>query len=39
MKYLGNYKNWIKHEWIAALLSNQGTARPCGGKRPDSLEE
>ena len=39
MKYLGNYKNWIKPEWIDALLSNQGTARPCGGKRPDSPEE
>ena len=39
MKYLGNYKNWIKPEWISELISNQGTARPCDGKRPDSPEE
>ena len=39
MRYLGNYKDWIKPEWINELISNQGTARPCNGKRPDSPEE
>lgn len=39
MKYLGNYKDWFKQEWIDELLSEQGTPRPKQGKRPDSPEE
>lgn len=28
MKYLGNYKPWIKQEWIDKTLSQPGQARP-----------
>lgn len=39
MNYIGNFSSWIEEEWTNEILSNEGTARPKGGKRPDSLEE
>lgn len=38
MKYLDNYRTWIKQEYIDFLLSNNGTPRPNGGKNPDCEE-
>jgi hypothetical protein len=28
MKYIGNYKDWIKTSWVEELLENQGVAAP-----------
>jgi hypothetical protein len=28
MKYIGNYASWIQQEWIDAILSKNGQARP-----------
>lgn len=39
MKYIGNFADWIKDEWIEEILSNRGTARPAEVKKPDSPEE
>jgi hypothetical protein len=38
MNYIGNYKNWIKQEYIDFMLSTDGTPRPSGGRNPDSEE-
>ena len=38
MKYIGNFADWIKPEWIEYLLSNEGSKRPSGGENPDSEE-
>lgn len=38
MKFLGNYKNWIKDEWIEELLTSDGIPRPSGGDLPDTPE-
>ena len=38
MKFIGNFENWIKQEWIEYMLSNDGTPRPGGGRNPDSEE-
>lgn len=39
MEYIGNFKEWIRDEWITKLLSESGTPRPSGGKSPDTPEE
>lgn len=39
MKLVGNYKNYIKQEWIDEVLSSKGTGRPAEGKTPDSPQE
>lgn len=39
MKLIGNFKEFIKQEWIDEILHSQGTGRPGQGKRPDSPEE
>ena len=38
MKYIGNFENWIKPEWIEYMLANNGTPRPSGGRNPESEE-
>jgi hypothetical protein len=39
MKYIGNFSNWIKTEWVEYLLNNNGTMRPnTAGENPDSEE-
>ena len=39
MKYLGNFKHWIKQEWIDYLLTHDGTLRPkTTEENPDSPE-
>lgn len=38
MKYVGNYKDWIKDEYIDYILNNDGTCRPGGGRNPDTEE-
>jgi hypothetical protein len=38
MLFVGNYKDWIKPEWIEFLLANDGTKRPSGGENPDCEE-
>ena len=38
MEYIGNYNSWINPEYIEYMLSNDGTARPGGGRNPDSEE-
>lgn len=39
MRYLGNYKDWIRHEWLIEVLEQTGTPRPSSGKKPNSPEE
>lgn len=39
MEYIGNFNEWIKEEWLHKLLSEKGTPRPSGGKKPTSPEE
>ena len=39
MQFIGNYRDYIKQEWIDELLANQGTPRPSKGKKPESPEE
>ena len=39
MKYMGNFKEHIKQEWIDELFMNVGTPRPSHGKKPNSIEE
>ena len=36
MKYIDNFKHWIKQEWIDELLTSKGMARFKEGPRPDS---
>jgi hypothetical protein len=39
MKYIGNFKNWIKEEWVTYLLNNHGIPRPnTVGENPNSEE-
>jgi hypothetical protein len=39
MKYMGNYRDWIKEDWIYYLLNNNGTLRPKKSEdNPDSEE-
>jgi hypothetical protein len=38
MKYVGNFVDWIKQEYIDYMLANDGTPRPAGGRNPDSEE-
>lgn len=38
MEFVGNFKNWIDPNWIEFLKSNEGTARPKDGQKPDSPE-
>lgn len=38
MKFIGNFAEWIKPEWIEYLLTNDGSKRPSGGENPDSEE-
>ena len=39
MKFLGNFKHWIRPDWLEFVLNNRGMGRPRDGKKPDSLEE
>lgn len=39
MKYIGNYKDWIKKEWVDYLLNNNGTPRPSTTKENPDTEE
>lgn len=39
MKYVGNYVDFIKTEWVDYILNNPGFGRPAEGKKPDSPEE
>jgi len=38
MKYVGNFSDWIKPEYIEYILNNPGTTRPGGGPNPDVSE-
>jgi hypothetical protein len=39
MKYIGNFKDWIKNEYVEYLLTNDVTQRPnTHGENPDSEE-
>jgi hypothetical protein len=38
MKFIGNFKDWIKPEWIEYLLQHDGTKRPSGGENPECNE-
>lgn len=39
MQYIGNFKDWIKPEWVEYLLNNDGTPRPkTTGDNPDCEE-
>ena len=39
MKYIGNFKDWIKKEWVEYLLSHDGTSRPnTANENPDTEE-
>lgn len=39
MKLIGNFKSFIKQEWIDEIMLSRGMGRPAEGKRPDSAEE
>lgn len=39
MKYIGNFRSWIKEEWITYLLNNDGIARPSTTKENPNSEE
>lgn len=39
MEFLGNFKDWIRQEWINEILNSRGAGRPAEGKKPDSIEE
>jgi len=39
MEFIGNYKNWIKQEWVDYLLTHDGTPRPStASENPDTSE-
>lgn len=38
MKYIGNFNEWIKPEFIDYMMNNDGTSRPSAGGNPDSEE-
>lgn len=38
MIFIGNYKEWVKDEYVEFMSSNDGTSRPGGGPNPDSEE-
>lgn len=38
MKFVGNYKDWIKNEWIEYLLTTEGARRPGHAPIPDVEE-
>lgn len=38
MEFVGNYKSWIKQEWIDYLLMHDGIKRPGSGNNPDAPE-
>jgi len=39
MKYIGNFKDWIKQEWVDYLLVHDGTLRPkTASENPDTEE-
>lgn len=39
MKYIGNYSNWIRPEWVDYLLTHNGTPRPStASENPDTEE-
>lgn len=38
MEYIGNYKDYIKQDWIDYIISTEGYPRPSGGRNPDSEE-
>lgn len=39
MEFIGNFKEYIKQEWIDEVLTARGMGRPAEGKTPDSPEE
>ena len=39
MRLVGNYKKFIRQEWIEEILNSKGMGRPAEGKKPDSPEE
>ena len=39
MQFIGNYKDWVKDEYIDYMMSNDGTPRPSTkGSNPNSEE-
>lgn len=38
MIFIDNYADWVKEEYMTYMLNNNGTARPGGGRNPDSEE-
>lgn len=34
MKFIGNFAEWIKPEWVEYLLANDGSKRPSGERIP-----
>lgn len=39
MELVGNFKEYVKQEWIDTILNSRGMGRPAEGKTPDSPEE
>ena len=39
MQYVGNFKSFIKNEWVEEVLNSRGYGRPSEGKKPNSPEE
>ena len=39
MELIGNFKEYIRQEWLDEILNSKGMGRPAEGKTPDSPEE
>ena len=39
MRYLGNYKDWVKSELLDRVLSEQGDVRPGAEQNTKSIEQ
>lgn len=39
MEFIGNFKQYIKSDWLDEVYESRGIGRPAEGKKPDSLEE